>query len=182
MTDRRAPHPLAPLTADEITDVRNILETSGALRNSTRFSYVGLVEPAKSDVARYELDGAPVPRHARALLLDTASGEAEEVLVDLTADVVGSRTPVTGEHGQVPVLTGEHELVREIMAADEEWCAALRERGIHDPAQVYLAALSAGRFTVTRAGGWCGCSRTGGPNRPQWSGRTRWTGWSRSST
>ncbi|AIJ21417.1 primary-amine oxidase [Amycolatopsis methanolica 239] len=147
MTDRRAPHPLAPLTANEITGVRNILETSGAPRNSTRFSYVGLVEPAKSDVARYELDGAPVPRRARALLLDTASGDAEEVLVDLTADAVGSRTPVTGEHGQVPVLTGEHELVREIMAADEEWCAALRERGIDDPAQVYLAALSAGRFT-----------------------------------
>ncbi|NYI87194.1 primary-amine oxidase [Amycolatopsis endophytica] len=103
------------------------------------------MEPPKAAVARYETDGVPVPRTARALLLDTATGDAEEVLVDLTGSIA-ARTPVTGEHGQVPVLAGEHDLVREIVAADEEWCAALRKRGIDDPAHVYLAALSAGRF------------------------------------
>ncbi|WP_020672958.1 primary-amine oxidase [Amycolatopsis nigrescens] len=145
MTDRC--HPLAPLTAAEISRAREILGRSGLLRETTRFSYVGLTEPAKEDVAGHEADGSPVPRDVRALLLDIKSGEAEDVLVRLTDDTVLSRTPIDPEAaGQVPVLAEEHETVRAIMAADEGWRAALLRRGIEDPAQVYLAALSAGRF------------------------------------
>ncbi|TKG71785.1 primary-amine oxidase [Prauserella endophytica] len=140
------PHPLAPLTADEITDVRKILEAGDVLRETTRFSYVGLAEPAKAAVARYERDGAEVERVARVLLLDVADGAAEDVRVCLTDRTVRARTPIRGEHGQVPVLAEEHDVVREIMAADEGWHAALRKRGIEDPSHVYLAALSAGRF------------------------------------
>ncbi|MEU6266180.1 primary-amine oxidase [Saccharopolyspora shandongensis] len=144
MTDRQpsadpTPHPLAPLCASEITRVREILESAGAIRGATRFSYVGLAEPARDD---------PEPaREARALLLDVETGEAEDVLVSLTDAAVTSRTRIDPESaGQVPVLPEEHVLVRQIMAADERWQQALRKRGIDDPQQVYLAALSAGRF------------------------------------
>ncbi|PXY24001.1 primary-amine oxidase [Prauserella flavalba] len=147
------PHPLAPLTADEITDVRKILEAGDVLRETTRFSYVGLAEPAKSAVARYEKDGTGAERVARVLLLDVADGAAEDVRVCLTDRTVRIRTPVSGEHGQLPVLAEEHDVVREIMAADEGWRAALRKRGIEDPAHVYLAALSAGRFESIADGG-----------------------------
>ncbi|MEU6645186.1 primary-amine oxidase [Saccharomonospora sp. NPDC046836] len=146
MTDRCEAHPLAPLSAAEITEVRKILETGGVLQETTRFSYVGLAEPAKTAVARYDRDRSPVDRLARALLLDIGTGEAEDVLVGITDRTVRSRTPVRSEHGQVPVLAEEHDVVREVMAADEGWRAALRKRGIDDPAHVYLAALSAGRF------------------------------------
>jgi primary-amine oxidase len=146
VTDSRETHPLAPLSADEIAGVRKTLEAGGVLRGATRFSYLGLAEPAKAAVARYERDGSPVPRTARALLLDLESGAAEDVRVNLTDRTVTARTPIDPAHGQVPLLDEEHEVVREIMAADEGWRAALRRRGIDDPAQVYVAALSAGRF------------------------------------
>ncbi|ASR35587.1 tyramine oxidase [Prauserella marina] len=153
MTNRQEPHPLAPLTADEITDVRKILDTGGVLGETTRFSYLGLAEPAKADVAAYERDGSPCDRLARALLLDVATGAAHDVLVSLTERAVRSSSAISGEHGQVPVLGEEHDVVREIMAIDEGWLAALRERGITDPSHVYLAALSAGRFESIPDGG-----------------------------
>ncbi|MGP4019577.1 primary-amine oxidase [Saccharopolyspora sp. 5N708] len=144
-----AAHPLAPLTAAEIAAVREILQTDGTLRSSTRFCYVGLAEPAKD-----ALDAADLPREARVLLLDVETGDAEDVLVSLTDAAVGTRTPIDPRTaGQVPVLPEEHELVRQIMAADEGWQHALRRRGIDDPHQVYLAALSAGRFASIPDGG-----------------------------
>lgn len=140
-------HPLAPLTDAEFLLAREILDGAGVLGETTRFSYAGLAEPAKHQVARYEADGSPVPREVRALLLDVGSGAAEEVLLRLTDATVLSRTPIDPETaGQVPVLAEEHETVREIMATDAGWLAALHRRGIEDPAHVYLAALSAGRF------------------------------------
>ncbi|WP_215550344.1 primary-amine oxidase [Amycolatopsis sp. CA-230715] len=141
------PHPLAPVTGAEFELAREILETAEVLTESTRFAYAGLAEPEKELVARYDRDGTPVPRDLRALLLDVSTGAAEEVLVRLTDATVLSRSPIDPDTaGQVPVLAEEHETVREVMAVDENWLAALRKRGIDDPAQVYLAALSAGRF------------------------------------
>ncbi|GAA1079288.1 primary-amine oxidase [Nocardiopsis composta] len=140
------PHPLDPLTAAEVSRVREVLEADGALGAAVRFCYVGLAEPDKGEVARHERDGSAVPRRARALLLDTASGAGEDALVDLTAGSVAHRAPVDPDAGQVPVLPEEHAAVRRVLAADPDWRAALRKRGIDDPAQVYLAALSAGRF------------------------------------
>lgn len=149
MTDSRDSHPLTPLRAEEITDVRKILEVAGVLLPATRFSYLGLVEPAKADVARYERDGVAPARLVRALLLDVETGAAEDARVSLTERAVVAREQVDPASGQVPVLVEEHEVVREIMAADDGWCAALRRRGIDDPSHVYLAALSAGRFAST---------------------------------
>jgi len=153
VTDSRDQHPLAPLRAEEIADVRKILEAADVLRPATRFSYLGLSEPAKADVARHERDGAAVPRVARALLLDIETGAAEDVQVSVTERAVVSREPIDPARGQVPVLVEEHELVRQLMAADAGWCAALAKRGIDDPSQVYLAALSAGRFESIPDGG-----------------------------
>jgi primary-amine oxidase len=146
VTDSRDHHPLAPLRAEEIADVRKILEAEDVLRPATRFSYLGLSEPAKTDVARHERDGADVPRMARALLLDIETGAAEDVLVNITERAVVSRSPIDPARGQVPVLVEEHDLVRQIMSANAGWRAALARRGIDDPSLVYLAALSAGRF------------------------------------
>jgi primary-amine oxidase len=153
VTDSRDQHPLTPLRAEEIADVRKILEAAEVLCPATRFSYLGLSEPAKADVARHERDGAAVPRVARALLLDIERGVAEDVLVSVTERAVVSREPIDPARGQVPVLVEEHELVRQIMAADADWCAALAKRDIDDPSQVYLAALSAGRFESIPDGG-----------------------------
>ena len=136
-----ADHPLAPLTPAEFVQVRATLEAAGALGDTIRFAYVGLAEPTKEEFA----DSAD--RRARALLLDVADGWACEALVSLTTGTVLHTVAVDGADGQVPLLAEEHQLVRDIVAADPGWQAALRSRGITDPATVYVAALSAGRFS-----------------------------------
>src|SRR5207249_3213694 len=72
---------------------------------------------------------------------------AEDVVVSLVERRVVSRAPIDPvTDGQVPLLTEEHDRVRQIMAADEGWSAALAKRGITDPATVFVAALSAGHY------------------------------------
>ncbi|HZH19333.1 MAG TPA: histamine oxidase, partial [Geodermatophilus sp.] len=59
-------HPLAQLGADDITATRAVLDAAGLVAESTRFVYVGLEEPPKS-----ELHGGPTPdRRVRVLLHD----------------------------------------------------------------------------------------------------------------
>ncbi|WP_232665339.1 primary-amine oxidase [Pseudonocardia sp. TRM90224] len=140
-------HPLAPLTPGEITAARAVLDAAGVLGPSVRFAYVGVVEPGRAAITRFEQAGEPVPRLVRALLLDVMTGRSEDVRVSLTDAAVVARIPLDPAHdGHVPLLAEEHERVREIMAADEKWCAALQRRGIADPKQVFVAALSAGHF------------------------------------
>ncbi len=147
------PHPLDPLGQEEIRLARKILGDEGVLASSTRVAYLGLVEPPKEAVLAFR-PGEPVERLVRALLLDLATEAAEDVVVSLGERGVLSRTPIDPvTDGQVPLLTEEHDRVRQIMAADEGWLAALRKRGIDDPAAVFVAALSAGHYDSPPAPG-----------------------------
>lgn len=66
-------HPLARLTADEITAARTVCEKAGLLTSSTRFAYLGLEEPPKWEVLAYR-DGDAVDRKVRVILHDMATG------------------------------------------------------------------------------------------------------------
>ena len=129
-------HPLAPLTADEITTARGVLADAGLLPETARVAYLGLDEPPK--------DAHDPDRVVRALLLDATGGH--DVLVSLTArSVVAHRTLDPATDGQLPVLDEEFALVEEVLAKDERWLAALAARGLDVPA-VRVAPLSAGVF------------------------------------
>ncbi|WP_030621481.1 primary-amine oxidase [Streptomyces fulvoviolaceus] len=132
------PHPLAPLTPDEITASRSILADAGLLTDSTRFVYLGLEEPAKH---------APsAGRRVRVLLHDMAGAPARDLVVSLTRRAIDSDhtlSPVTD--GQLPVLDEEFGLVEEILATDARWLAALKSRDL-DVAHVRVAPLSAGVY------------------------------------
>jgi primary-amine oxidase len=147
------PHPLDPLGQEEIRLAQKIMGDEGVLAASTRVAYLGLLEPPKEDVLAFR-PGEPVERLVRALLLDLATEVAEDVVVSLGERRVRSRTPIDPvTDGQVPLLTEEHDRVRQIMAADEGWAAALATRGITDPATVFVAALSAGHYDSPPAPG-----------------------------
>jgi primary-amine oxidase len=136
------PHPLDPLSAAEIRAAREIMRDM--LGESGRVAYLGLLEPAKHDV----LSGENLPRRARAYVLDIVTGESADVTISLTDKRIETRTPIDpAVDGQVPLLTGDHDRVRAILAADENWTAALRQRGV-DPSTVYVAALTAGHYDL----------------------------------
>ncbi|WP_448616541.1 primary-amine oxidase [Modestobacter sp. URMC 112] len=138
-------HPLDPIVSQEIEEVRRITAEAGLVADSTRFVYVGLEEPAKDAVLRYE-PGRPVDRHFRVLLLDLASQVSRDVVVDVTAGKVVSAVELdTATSGQLPVLDEEFELVEQLLSTDERWLAALAARDL-DVAQVRVAPLSAGSF------------------------------------
>ncbi|KAK1178763.1 primary-amine oxidase [Streptomyces sp. NBS 14/10] len=140
-----ASHPLDQLTADEIEQVRSVLEHTGLLRETSRFVYVGLEEPAKGDLLPYR-DGDSMDRRARVLLHDAAGAPGRDVIVSLTGqDVVAERTLDAVVDGQLPILEEEFGIVEEVLARDEGWLAALKDRGL-EVSQVRVAPLSAGVY------------------------------------
>jgi Cu2+-containing amine oxidase len=139
----RTTHPLDPLSAAEITAVRDHLRAEGRLDDTVRVAYLGLKEPAKAELRDCDL----VPsRRARVILLDTANGETTDLVVDLSAGETLRATAVdTALVGQPPVLLEEFAAIEEILAQDAGWVAALASRGL-EPGQVRVAPLSAGIF------------------------------------
>src|SRR3712207_353390 len=138
-----ATHPLAPLSAADVTAAREVLDAAGLVVESTRFVYVGLEEPDKA--ALYDTDAVP-DRRLRVLLHDVAKPNARDVVVSVTDRVVVSdRALDAAADGQLPVLDEEFALVEEVLATDERWLAALAARGL-DVADVRVAPLSAGVF------------------------------------
>jgi primary-amine oxidase len=139
-------HPLARMTADEITTVREVVSAAGLLTGTTRFAYVGLLEPHKGDVLGWE-PGAPTDRRFRVLLLDRADGSGRDVTVSLRdrsiVDVVEVNNAVDG---QLPILMEEiTSAIEPILAADERWAAAMAKRGL-DVRDVRLVPQSAGAY------------------------------------
>ncbi|WP_119695773.1 primary-amine oxidase [Microbacterium halotolerans] len=130
--------PFASLSRLEVERVGEILRAEGVLNDERRIAYLGVAEPDRRADA---LAG----RCALAQLLDGATGL--EAVVDLgSGAVVSTRGIDPIDEGQVPLLSEEHVLLREVLGADEGWAAALRRRGIDDPSTVALAGLSAGRY------------------------------------
>ncbi|MGO1265233.1 MAG: primary-amine oxidase [Microbacterium gubbeenense] len=130
--------PFASLSQLEVERVGEILRDAGILVAERRIAYLGVSEPDRRV-------GTPTGRRAVAQVLDGARGI--EVLIDLKTSRVVSDHPIDPiAEGQVPLLSEEHGLLREVLGADQEWAAALRKRGIDDPSTVALAGLSAGRY------------------------------------
>ncbi|MGL3805556.1 primary-amine oxidase [Paeniglutamicibacter sp. R2-26] len=146
-TDRRATqtaHPLDQLTTDEFSAVRSILDTAGLVPETTRFAYVGLLEPSKDEL--YPEVSPGTDRRVRVMLWDAALSRSLDLTVSLASrSVLSLRELDPAVDGQLPVLLEEFEIIEQILAADEQWIAALASRGL-TTAQVRVAPLSAGVF------------------------------------
>ncbi|OKK00512.1 primary-amine oxidase [Amycolatopsis sp. CB00013] len=131
------PHPLDPLTADELAEGRAILAAEGLLTATTRFPAVLPVEPEKGDAAP--------DRRVRYTLLDTATGEARDVVVSLEKHELIS-TEECGP-GQPAYLFEEYDLAASITKASPEWQAAMERRGLADRVEhAFCAPLAPGFF------------------------------------
>ncbi|MGR6922050.1 primary-amine oxidase [[Actinomadura] parvosata] len=139
------PHPLDPLTPGEIAAARTVLAAAGLTKDTVRFAYLGLAEPPKDALLAYA-PGDPLDRRVRVLLLDTAGAAARDVVVSLTRGTIDADRAVDPvADGQPPVLEAEFGIVEEVLATDERWIAALKNRGL-DVSKVRVAPLSAGVY------------------------------------
>src|SRR5690242_15937397 len=140
----RAPHPLDPLTGDEIRQAVGILAGDGRVGPATRFVSVSLREPAKHEVASF-LPGQPFGREAFIVVLEPREHMTYEAVVSVTARAVLSWRPVPG--ARAPVTLGEYDECERVVRADERFRAGLRRRGIHNPDQVLVEPWGIGTFT-----------------------------------
>ena len=136
------PHPLDPLTADEIRQAAAIVRRERGVGEGWRFASIELKEPAKADVPSLS-SGRLTAREALVVCWNRADGQAYRAVVSLTGDAV------TGwEHlaGQQPNMTVDewHECDEMIRAAPG------RHRGARPPRDHRPVAGAGGHVGLRR--------------------------------
>ncbi|MGQ7787029.1 primary-amine oxidase [Nesterenkonia sp. K-15-9-6] len=150
MTDKTsgdaAAHPLTPLSAEEISRIRAVLEHHGLLPDSARVSYLMLREPEKQKVLAWTPDQR-LPRQASLVVTDLATNAVRDVIVDLDGDTIVSDQPVdVAEQGTGPIFMEELFGVDDVLKSDARYVEALEHRGVTDLEKVVVIGLSAGVF------------------------------------
>jgi primary-amine oxidase len=173
-------HPLQRLGADEIRRARDALAGQGLVGARTRFAYLGLEEPPKDEVLAFR-PGDLVERRARAILLDTATGDARDVVVSITRGAVESSVALDPvRDGQPPIMLEDLVAVDEIVKADPGWRAAMARRGVTELDLVRPCPLSAGAFGIQGEEGrrMLRVLSFAQHHEKDHPGPIRWTGWS----
>jgi primary-amine oxidase len=138
-----APHPLSPLTADEIRAAANLLRGSNRFPAGAGFSLIALDEPAKGLV----LTKAAVSRRAFAVIYDRKANQTWEAIANLSTSAIDSWKLIPG--AQPAINSDDSDLADEIVRADPRWAQAMRQRGIRDAENVLTMAWSAGYYGQT---------------------------------
>ena len=146
-------HPLQRLSAAEISAARGVLADNGLVGEQTRFTYLGLEEPAKSEVLAFK-PGDAIDRRVRAVLLDVATGTATDVVASLTSGTIVSQVDLDPvRDGQPSIMLEDLIAVDEIVKADAGWVAAMARRDITDLDLVRPCPLAAGSFALAGEAG-----------------------------
>jgi primary-amine oxidase len=136
--------PISSLTTEEISRASSLLREGGYALGSTRFVYMGLVEPPKGEVLEALAGGAVPHRQARAMLIDISDGRSLDATVNLTTGSIDAIEVNTAD-GHLPILNDEFLRCDGIMRSNQEWAAALARRGL-EPEDVVTAPLSPGYY------------------------------------
>src|SRR5215469_15661438 len=147
------PHPLDPLTADEIRHVAAALREAKGVTDGWRFASIDLAEPAKAELA----DGpSGIIRTAHAICWNTADGQAYRALVTLPGGEITHWQELPGVQPNMTV--DEWHECDEMLRRHPAVISALASRGITDMDLVltdvwaYGAALAPQRYSGRRIG------------------------------
>src|ERR1051326_3035183 len=119
----RSPHPLDPLSPEEMRSAVAILKSAGRLTANSRFALLTLNEPPKTEVWEFK-PGAAIRRQAFAIIYERARKQTFEAVVDLTVKRVASW--VERKDVQAPLLIEDMEMAGQIVRADARWRAAMQ--------------------------------------------------------
>ncbi|MEO1318741.1 MAG: tyramine oxidase, partial [Pseudomonadota bacterium] len=138
-------HPLAPLTADEITETVALVRAGIERGEEARFEMIELAEPPKSAVRAY-IPGAACERRAWANAYFIDRPGVTRCLVSLTEQKIVSDTYLPEA---VPMIAPVEFLeVENAVKADPRFQEACRRRGIEDMDLVCCDPWSAGNFGI----------------------------------
>jgi primary-amine oxidase len=151
------PHPLDPLSADEIRSATAIVRRDRGVGAGWRFASIELKEPAKADVPAFEA-GSLDRREALVVCWNRADGQAYRATVSLTADAITAWDDLDGQQPNMTV--DEWHECDEMLRAHPAVIDALARRGVTDLSRVladmwaYGAAMVPERYAGRRIG-WC---------------------------
>ena len=151
------PHPLDPLTADEIRQAAAIVRRERGVGDGWRFASIELKEPSKADLPALE-SGRRSGREALVVCWDRADGQAYRAVVSLTGDAVTAWQHLPGQQPNMTV--DEWHECDEMIRAHPAVIESLGRRGIADLSRVladmwaYGAAFVPERYAGRRIG-WC---------------------------
>jgi primary-amine oxidase len=135
-----APHPLSPLTADEIRAATHIFRSSPKFPAGAQFSILTLDEPPKAQV----LAKAAVPRRAFAVIYDHPTDHTFEAIANLTTGALDSWKEIPGSEPAIDAV--DSDLADQIVRRDPRWAQAMHARGIRDVQRVVTMSWTAGYF------------------------------------
>jgi primary-amine oxidase len=136
------PHPLDPLSGEEIVAAARAIRSWHACPPDLRFAVIALHEPGKHDLRAAERTPTRIERLAEVIGYARASRETIEAVVSLDADEVRSwRT----RRDVQPLMMGEEFAECEaLLRADPRWREAMRRRGVTDFALPMIDPWAAG--------------------------------------
>ena len=136
-------HPLDGLSARETWAVYDALVASGKTDSTTRYLYMGLHEPPKTEVLAWK-SGQPFRREASVHLIQARRGY--EAVVDITGKKVLSWKEVPGR--QYMTSRGEGEAADGLAMKDARVRDAIKKRGITDFTNVGCSPANHGYFDL----------------------------------
>jgi primary-amine oxidase len=144
------PHPLDPLSPEEITMAVQVVRDSRKVDDKAFFALIARSEPTKSVASGYK-PGDTFPREAFLVLLDRPAGRTFECRVDLRAKKILALDERPGVQPQV--LGEEYFSATALIRKDSRWQAAMRKRGLTEAQfnEVFLDTWAAG-FVPGREG------------------------------
>jgi primary-amine oxidase len=128
------PHPLDPLSAQELKDVVQHARNVWKLDHRHLFAMVQLHEPSKEIVNNWK-DSDPVQRAAKITLWNSSTSTVIEAVITVEGKEI-SFTEIPG--AKSPILSTESEKAIKAAKADKRIIAALKDRGVEDINQVHM--------------------------------------------
>ena len=139
------PHPLEPLTSQEVSEAVNLLRSASEFTPRTRIISVSLYEPAKASVYGWPAV-AFEQRQAEAVVFDNGENTAAKVRLDLTGRQVKSWTSAPA--GAQPTLSVDEQVECEqaVIQSEAFRDALQRHYGVSDTSLVMVDIWSAGNY------------------------------------
>ena len=85
-------HPLEQISAAEIQQARQLLAEAGLVAESTRFAYLGLLDPEKAEL--YAEDPVEIQRRVRVMLYEPSLPRSLDIVLSLTTGEIEFQTEI----------------------------------------------------------------------------------------